>query len=454
VQAAAREDVARTPTPPKTAASPSQTELLDRVCGASQASPSTTSSLGVSPSSTSSPPRDANGTGYGGVWTATDDFVTQRRRTKWSVPDKKERQQVPPRVYVDNKTIIREVQDVRKLRHGDHCMIAINLVRSLSPTMDYLISFLGSIELIYFYHHFILVDDVHTIDDHGVPRTKGGGLAEIVEYANTIPEALEEVRLSSLGSWLRWPGAAARFLMNKSRCQRMALADYGDTQHLYIVVETLTEEQRAEIVKEALRVVEDHQPYHVFFNNCEHISNHISKGHFTSPNVHFGLWSICRMLFACIGIVFLNIVTGTCYSSFCVQYPLGALVGYHLFTSVPVGLQALISWCTVAVSVRRQHREGIVCRDDCYHLLGKELGRVIVVGGGATMTISLMPMIVSQTRFIIASGLVAFTYIVSDVIYNCCAHLVMRLVLIPVWGRVWLIGGSDARPGVEGKKRA
>uniref|UniRef100_A0A7S2QFS0 LRAT domain-containing protein n=1 Tax=Zooxanthella nutricula TaxID=1333877 RepID=A0A7S2QFS0_9DINO len=401
---------------------------------------------------------DQRGTGFGGVWTARDDFVARRRRTKWcrsatgGVKSDADacvaKAAAPPRLYVDNKTIIREVADVCELRKGDHCMIAINLVRCLSPMLDYLVSCMGSIELIYFYHHFIMVDDVASVDEQGVPRTQSGDLAELVEYANTIPEALVEVQERSSGSWWRWPMAAARFLLDKSRCQRSTLADYGDTKHLYRVVEPMTPEDRARIVDEAMRIVDSAETYNVLWNNCEHLSNHISRGNFTSPNMHFGVWSICRALLFLLGYICLHTLGGACYDRFCVSKPLGAIIAYHVFATAPVVLQALVTFAVGTRSVWRQHCQSLINRDDCFHLLGKEFGRMIVAGGSAAAAISVMPEMTWHTKQYALTGLLCVAaYLLSDVVYNILAHAVMRLVFIPVWGKVWLIGPSGPETG-------
>mmetsp|Transcript_63207 Transcript_63207/g.150740 ORF Transcript_63207/g.150740 Transcript_63207/m.150740 type:complete len:419 (+) Transcript_63207:113-1369(+) len=396
------------------------------------------------------------GSGAFGAWTAKDDFVTRRRRTKWCrcAEDETSPKHKPlPRLYVDNQTIIREVTDICSLRKGDHCLIAINLVRSLSPMIDYLVSFLGSVELIYFYHHFIMVDDVAEVDEQGIPRTKDGHLAEIVEYGNTIPQAAAELRSKTSGRWTLVPGVAARFMLDKSKCQRMALADYGDTRHIYVVVANRSAEEREAIVGTALGKVQDHKPYHFIFNNCEHLSNVVTRGRFTSPMVNFVLWNLLRVVLCCMGIQCLGLTLGACSRYRADKgIEISALWGYHLLTSVPVMLQACISFWIVARSVWRQYaRESVISRDDCLHLLSKEFGRMVVAGGLAAATISRVPAMATKPQDLAVACLVCFfAYAGSDLLYNCLAHAVMRLVLLPVWGRVWLLDdGTGAAQVVE-----
>lgn len=273
----------------------------------------------------------------------------------------------------------------------------------------------------------------------------------MVEYANTIPEALMEVKVRSLGSWRRWPFEVARFLLDKSRCQRSPLADYGDTKHLYKVVENVTAEDRERIVEQAMRVMENPQAYNMLWNNCEHMSNHISSGRFTSPNMHFGVWSLCRALLCILGYICLYALGGACYERFCVSRPLSALIVYHILATLPVLMQALVSFVMISNTVLKQRAQSLISRDDCYHLIGKEFGRMVVVGGGAATAISFMPDMASQTgRYVLTGVLMLVVYLMSDVFYNFLAHAVMRLVLIPVWGKVWLIGSEElAVPLVE-----
>ena len=83
----------------------------------------------------------------------------ENRQTLWSSQDKY-KPPPPPCLYVDDTTIIREVHDMAILRRGDHCLIPLNVVRTMSPRLDYFISKMGSWEVFRLYHHFLMVDDV------------------------------------------------------------------------------------------------------------------------------------------------------------------------------------------------------------------------------------------------------------------------------------------------------
>mmetsp|Transcript_64897 Transcript_64897/g.128230 ORF Transcript_64897/g.128230 Transcript_64897/m.128230 type:complete len:112 (+) Transcript_64897:1-336(+) len=109
----------------------------------------------------------------------------------------------------------------------------------------------------------------------------------------------------------------------------------------------------------------------------------------------------------------------------------------------------------VARSLCQQYAEALISRDDYLHLLGKELGRLIVVGGGATLATSLMPVLVSRTQCVIlACAVCAVAYVASDLIYNLLAHAVMRLVLLPIWGKVWLLSQTCPEGHASYEKRS
>ena len=42
----------------------------------------------------------------------------------------------PPQLYIDQKTVVEEIKDLRALRHGDHLMVGLNCLRRLHWTID------------------------------------------------------------------------------------------------------------------------------------------------------------------------------------------------------------------------------------------------------------------------------------------------------------------------------
>jgi hypothetical protein len=294
---------------------------------------------------------------------------------------------------------------------------------------------------------------VHHVDLQGVPRTAEGKPAMLFECGNTVPEAMAELRSTLPGNWLlrllHFPLALGRFMLFfKAKFACHPLADYGDTPNLYVVLDRQTPEERERTVAEALRMEREHRTYNVVFNNCEHTCNKIRSGVHSSPNVSFVLWFVFRLLLGLCGLLALRMnqdlvqLAEACYDDIWARHPAWAVAAYHFLTTLPVALQAMVSYMLLTRSVWRQHSQALIDRHECYHLLGKELGRAVVVGGFTVAAVALTPQVVSGTlaRFVVC----AFAYSASDVFYNLCAHAVMRLILLPACGRVWLLGARHA----------
>jgi len=220
--------------------------------------------------------------------------------------------------------------------------------------------------------------------------------------------------------------------LNKASVHCCPLAEYGDTPHIYKVIEKRSDEERDGVVREAVKLTQEYKRYNAVLNNCEHAVNMIANGKSRSHLIEHALWCCFRVGVTCVGLVFLTAIGSTCYSTLCINsYPVWALIAYHIFTSVPVGLHGLSTYCSVSRSVWQKYAQAIIDRDDCYHLLTKECCRAIFGGGSAITIISLMPkMIVDTKQFVLASLLCIFAYMASDIIFGLIAQLVMRLVLV------------------------
>mmetsp|Transcript_20551 Transcript_20551/g.36458 ORF Transcript_20551/g.36458 Transcript_20551/m.36458 type:complete len:495 (-) Transcript_20551:152-1636(-) len=350
----------------------------------------------------------------------------------------------PPRVYVDGRSIFREISSVTQLRRGDHCMTTLNMLRCLSPQVDYLVSLAGSLELLHCYHHFIMLDDVAVVDAYGVPRNKEGQIATIVEYSNTMPEFYEEVRVLSLNSWLHFPKhLIQQVCLGKAHCHRVPLADYGDMPHIFRIEERLSEEERERIVRDSERLLEDHPTYNMFWANCEHTTNMVSGAKkFTSPEVHFMFWSLFRYLLTLVGLAFLHFLTLRCYSRYCLQDFQWTLGAYYACTALPVLLQILVQFSRMAWNMVSCYLQNLISKDDLYHLLLKELCRAIFNGVLALGFLVWAPDFwhFKEGRLALSVAVV-FAYYASDMVYALMAQVVTRL-LMNNHGKYWLIGGS------------
>ena len=234
------------------------------------------------------------------------EFLQGIRKPRWFCLKPKVAQRRPnPDLYVDDKSPIELVSDVRKLRRGDHCVIVLNLFRTINPKLDYLHSWLSGYGYFRMFHHFLVLDDVAEIDAHGVPRNEAGVVVEILEYSNTASRFLAEASKKGL----------IANLLDKAECRRVALIDYGDNQYFYRFHEPdLTPAKREVIVARALDFMKTQPRYHVLFQNCEHTTNLITmKGnHRRSALVEYVFSSLWRhLLHALITLVGL-VVTGPC----------------------------------------------------------------------------------------------------------------------------------------------
>lgn len=87
-----------------------------------------------------------------------------------------------------------QVRDLRELRHGDHCLVGLNPIRKVFGWLDTTVMHMGSWEVLRFFHHFVMYDDVHHISAlDRVPCTSGGDPARICEFSNTPQQAWTQV---------------------------------------------------------------------------------------------------------------------------------------------------------------------------------------------------------------------------------------------------------------------
>jgi len=234
----------------------------------------------------------------------TDDFLRGWRRTGYKsssqgFPTNDEASTERPllRLYVDGCDFMREIKDLTSLRRGDHCVIAVKTVRAISPSFDRFTSWLSRYGFCCVYHHFVLLDNVASLDAAGVPRTKDGGLVGVLEYTNTAREATQMVRVMSKFSLAYTVPTALRFLaFHKGQCHVMPLTDYGDMPCFFKLLRNWDEGKREEIALNAEQITKTKQPYNAVMNNCEHCINQVCLGSPTSPQVPMVMRNVFRVL--------------------------------------------------------------------------------------------------------------------------------------------------------------
>ena len=92
---------------------------------------------------------------------------------------------MPPTLYVDGWTVLREVSDVRQLKAGDHCVVGVNLMHTLFTWSDRLCSIFTSWGLVPFFHHFVLIDSVDRLSSDGRPLRRDGRPCRVAEFSDT-----------------------------------------------------------------------------------------------------------------------------------------------------------------------------------------------------------------------------------------------------------------------------
>lgn len=386
------------------------------------------------------------------VFAPVHDFVGGQRQSLFLHSDEPDAKLPrPPRVYVDQTSLIREVSDVTALRRGDHCMITLNALRCVHPRLDYFVSLLGSLEIVNVYHHFTVLDDVAGLDENGVPRTSSGEIVGIMEYSNTLPQFWEEARVMSLGKWWLFCITAVKMLLleGKAKCQLRPLADYGDMPHIFRFERKMDDAEREQIRKNAVRLAEQPPKYNMIFSNCEHTTNLVHNREWQSPEVWSVCWTMTRTILTVVALVILHVALTS-------SYPAWALVIYYTLTVVPIVLQSIIWFVRVALSVRRCYLQNMISQVDLYHLLTKEFCRAVITCGTAVAVIVFAPWAawsLCERCIAMMTLAVPFAYMGSDMLYGLTCQLVVRMFL-KRFGRFWLLGGSTLTREEESKAAA
>ncbi|GAB5360623.1 hypothetical protein AAMO2058_000642900 [Amorphochlora amoebiformis] len=271
-----------------------------------------------------------------------------------------------------------------------------------------------------------MFEDVVSIDSKGVPLNAEGEAAKICEYSNTPVGAIRQALKIGIVNFIRDP---APF-------QQLTLHDYQDGRSafgIYRVVDNITPKDRDSIVQEAKNLMLSFKPYDIIFRNCEHAAWGLDAGtkRWISPQVPWFLYNFLRLvvhLIGCILLYHLETLRGIS-PDLRVEgwgfYENATVIVYNLFTTIPVGLQVLVS--LVRSAVRLTERKEKLGEMIYFFLLAKEVARAVISGGMAILMLALLPRIVwSFGCIVIASFFVMTSYFLSDVVFNVSAQLIMR----------------------------
>lgn len=342
---------------------------------------------------------------------------------------------MPPTLYVDDYTILREVSDVRKLRAGDHCIVGLNVFHKLWQWGDALNALLSSWQALPlpWYHHFIVVDDVHGLDDLGQPVCEDGRPVHIAEFSDTFANA-----------WLRFvadgyfPSNLLRNLVSivrsPARLHTPPLVDYLGLRGrgVFVVVEARSEAQRKRTVETALAMARGGaraQPtYGLISANCEHLANSLCGRSKVSPQVPHNLWNLFRIGLQLVGVVALYVCSVT--PSDHEQTRTVAAICYHLFSTIPVAAQAQIGLVRAAVNLTQRRADGDLDHQSFRFLISKEVIRNAVVMILAVGGLSVLPRLVSPPRVRIVCALSLLALQLASVVFNVVANAIYRILLL------------------------
>ena len=355
---------------------------------------------------------------------------------------------MPPTLYIDDWTVLNEIH-VSKLRAGDHCIVALNILHRLWKWSDSLCSLLASWECLpfRFYHHFVVLDDVYGLSADGRPLRADGELVRIAEFSDTPAGAYR--RLVSDGFELKsMLKNAKRIILSPASIHLPPLADYvshradciwrGQTgRGIFVVAQKLSAEQRRRTVAAAVELAssEESPTYHVFSSNCEHLAWQLDtssayRGRWVSPQVPHNLWKLFRIGLNLVGIACLRVLAIAPEECGAVHMMFSAL--YHLFTTLPVAAQVQACLLRTAVNLTQRRSNGELERGTFEYLMIKEACRNAWVTLFGVGTIYYMPWLVWNShgeQYTLAAALSFFAYNLAVITFNGIHQLAVRAML-------------------------
>ena len=345
---------------------------------------------------------------------------------------------MPPTLYVDSYTVLREVSDVRNLRPGDHCLVGLNIFHKLWSWADMCNALLTSWEAqpLSLFHHFIIIDQGVSLDESGRPIRNDGQPVRIAEFSDTFANAW--ARLVKDG---HWPRALLRnalaILRSPAKLHTPPLADYLGLRGrgVFVVLERRSEAQRRRTVDAALALASGDpgaQPtYGVLSANCEHLANQLGENAFgpVSPQVPHNLWNLFRLCLQLVGLTALYvcaIAPPDCWRTHGV-----AALSYHLLSTLPVAAQAQTGLVRTAVNLTQRRAAGDLDEQSFGFLMIKEGSRNVVVMILAVGGLSLLPRLVwEHGRLGLACVLSLTGMQLANLVFNVVANAIYRTLLV------------------------
>jgi hypothetical protein len=364
---------------------------------------------------------------------------------------------MPYRLYVDLETLVEPVCHLTSLRRGDHCLVGLNPVRKVSKSLDSAFVWLSTWEIWPLFHHFVMYDDVTSVDADGIPRRADGEPALICEYSNTPAAAFSQVREHGVSHLWR----------NLAPFKQLPLHDYQDSRHahgLLRIVRNYDEPERAAIINRLEELLHRYESYSLWFRNCEHaafattlsrinssdrlVLRERSDEHLRPPDSSLSTWvslQVPHVLFTLARFKLQLVGTYCLYrlsliaSDMALVFPWldegyhvkREVAIYHLFATAPAALQVAIQLGRSIKGLKRTRRRGKLHAEMYSHLLGKEIARAIIVGLGTTTTLVLLPRLMHDLKLTIVTAcmLLVFAYMYSSLAFTLLASAGIRLLL-------------------------
>jgi len=272
--------------------------------------------------------------------------------------------------------------------------------------LDYVVDIIANMNMFYFYHHFLILDDVSYVDEDGIARTKTGSEVRLCEYTNT-PE--EFFRNKDKVGWMQAIGNKATFKVS-------SLTMYSRNL-FYRVLDEGVVEDRSKILEEVRLHIEYgkiFERYNIVMSNCEHALNVVRGKGKISKMTQFVAWNTFRASLQILGVTFLWSIQTSGWIS--------ALAGYYSLTLAPVVLQSVACMSKSLWKLFNLFKLGIIRSTTFYHLFSKELSRCFIVGGLSAFVIAIMPQLLLK-RVVNSELLLGSLAMVSFIFFNSAFNI-------------------------------
>jgi len=271
--------------------------------------------------------------------------------------------------------------------------------------LDYAVDIIANMNMFYFYHHFLILDDVSYVDKEGIPRTKTGSEVRICEYTNTPQEFF--AKKDKVG-WLQ--------AINNKAIFRVSPLSLYSCNLIYLLLEKTNSTDRQKVLEEVQKHIASGKVfanYNILISNCEHALNVVKGRGKISKMTQFVAWNTFRACLQILGLAFLWFIQSSGWIS---------ALGYYTLTLAPVVLQSIACTSKTLWKLFKLSKAGILNPETFYHLFWKELSRCLIVGGLSAFVIAILPQLLLR-RILHSELLVGSLALVSFIFFNAAFNI-------------------------------